>query len=97
MKDSYAVVLCLSKETEARATAGIFPEALDAIAVYRTYTPGSIFLIPVRLSECEIPDLELDDARMLDRLQYVDLFPAAQWATGLQELINALGATPHHP
>ncbi len=97
MKDSYAVVLCLSKETDARATTGIFPEALDAIAAYREYAPGSIFLIPVRLSECTIPPIEIDATRTLDRLQRVDLFPAAEWSKGLQRLIKALQATPHHP
>ena len=97
MKDCYAVVLCVSMETEARATSGIFPEALDAIAAYREYAPGGIFLIPVRLSSCEIPPFEIDGTRTLDRLQYVDLFPAAQRSAGLQRLIQSLQATPHHP
>ncbi len=97
MKDSYAVVLCLSKETEARDTSGMFPEALDAIAAYREYAPGNIFLIPVRLSKCEIPPFEIDGTRMLDRLQYVNLFPAAKRTAGLQRLIESLQATPHHP
>src|SRR5689334_9700214 len=57
MKDAYAVVLCFSKESQARNRSGIYPEALDAISAYREYAPGSIFLIPVRLSECEIPPL----------------------------------------
>jgi len=97
MKDSYAVVLCLSKETEARATSGIFPEVLDAIAAYREYAPGGIFLIPVRLSKYKIPPFEIDGTRTLDRLQYVDLFPAAKWNAGLQRLIQSLQKTPHHP
>ncbi|MEM9266593.1 MAG: toll/interleukin-1 receptor domain-containing protein [Cyanobacteria bacterium P01_F01_bin.13] len=78
MKDAYAVLLCLSKETGERTTSGIYPEALDAIKVYRNYAPGSIFLIPVRLSECDIPMIEIDDTRTLSRLQRVDLFPADQ-------------------
>jgi DNA-binding Lrp family transcriptional regulator len=97
MKNSYAVVFCFSKETEAREESGMFPEARDAIAAYRKYAPGSIFLIPVRLSKCTIPPFEIDDTEMLDDLQYVDLFPAAKWSAGLQRLIQALQATPHHP
>ena len=31
MKQSYAVILCLSAETEARTASGIYPEAADAI------------------------------------------------------------------
>ena len=97
MKDSYAVVLCLSAETAARTTSGMFPEALTAIAAYREYAPGSIFLIPVRLSKCTIPPFEIDATRRLDGLQYVDLFPAAKRSAGLQRLIESLQATPHHP
>lgn len=84
-------------ETEARHKSGMFPEALDAIAAYREYAPGSIFLIPVRLSQCEIPPLEIDGTRTLDRLQYVDLFPVGKRSAGLQRLIKALRATAQHP
>jgi len=96
MRNAYAVVLCLSQETAARTTSGIYPEALDAIEAYREYSPGSTFLIPVRLSDCEVP-IEIDGTRMLDRLQFVDLFPSAQRATGLARLVTALRAAPHHP
>jgi len=97
MKDSYAVVLCLSKELAARVESGVFPEVSDAISVYRKQAPGGIFLIPIRLSDCEIPDIEIDDTRTLDRLQSVDLFPAANRAAGLQKLLAALKASPNHP
>jgi hypothetical protein len=85
MKNAYAVVLCLSKESEARATSGIYPEAVDAIRSYREYAPGSIFLIPVRLSDCQIPPIEIDGTRTLDRLQYQDLFPPSKYAAGTQK------------
>lgn len=97
MKSSYAVVLCFSKESVVRAKSGIYPEIMDAIAVYRQYAPGSIFLIPVRLSECEIPDIEIDAINTLDDLQRIDLFPDDKRIDGLQQLINALRKTPSHP
>ena len=97
MEDSYAVVLCLSKEFEARVTSGVYPEIYDAIEAYREYAPGGIFLIPVRLSDCGIPPIEIDSTRTLRRLQYIDLFPASCWNDGLNQLIKALRAAPHHP
>ncbi|MBZ5524741.1 MAG: toll/interleukin-1 receptor domain-containing protein [Acidobacteriia bacterium] len=97
MKNAYAVVLCLSKETEGRKTSGIYPEALDAIGAYREYAPGSIFLIPVRLSACEIPPIEIDGTRMLDRLQYADLFPTKNRIAGIKKLLDAIQAAAHHP
>jgi len=63
--------LCLSKESQARTKTGIYPEALEAIAALREYAPGSIFLIPVRLSECDIPPFQIDAVRGLGKLQYV--------------------------
>jgi len=97
MQDSYAVVLCLSSEAQAWAESGIYPEALDAIGFYRNYPPGSIFLIPVRLSECTVPPIEIDAIRTLDRLQYVDLFPPDQRRGGVQRLVQALHAASEHP
>ncbi|MEM6252834.1 MAG: toll/interleukin-1 receptor domain-containing protein [Cyanobacteria bacterium P01_D01_bin.156] len=97
MRDAYAVLLCLSKETSARTTSGIYPEALDAINMLRDYPPGDIFLIPVRLSECEIPMIEIDGIRTLDRLQFVDLFPDDRRDVVFQKLIRALRVASHHP
>ena len=97
MREAYAVILCLSSESAGRVRSGLYPEAADAVAAYREYTPGSIFLIPVRLSRCDIPQIEIDGTRTLDRLQYVDLFPDPKRAAGLDSLIAALRACAHHP
>lgn len=97
MRTAYAVVLCLSEESEARVASGIYPEAMDAINLYRELTPGSIFLIPVRLSPCKIPPVEIDGTRTLDRLQYQDLFPSEKYAASLQKLLGAIQSTPCYP
>ena len=97
MKQSYAVILCLSKETASRATSGIYREARDAITAYREYGPGSVFLIPVRLSQCEIPPIEIDDTHMLDAIQHLDLFPASKRAAGFKGLLKAIRTAPLHP
>ena len=97
MRESYAVIACFSKETEARTETGIYPELLDAIDTIRNYAPGEIFLIPVRLSECEIPLIEIDSTRTLDRLQHIDLFPSANRAGGLERLIKSLRKSARHP
>lgn len=97
MKDSYAVVVCLSKELSARVESGVYPELRDAIEAFRKHPPGSIYLIPVRMSDCEIPGIEIDDVRTLDRLQHVDLFPPSDAQRGMNRLIEALRAAPGHP
>jgi hypothetical protein len=97
IREAYAIVLCLSKESEARKTSGIYPEAAYAIDSYREYAPGSIFLIPVRLSECAIPPIEIDGTRTLDLLQHVDLYPSSQRPAGIKRLLQAIQAAPLHP
>jgi CRP-like cAMP-binding protein/class 3 adenylate cyclase len=94
MKAAYAVLLCLSQESQSRITTGIYPEALEALEEFRKHRPGNIFLIPVRLSNCEIPPLEIDGLRKLDRLQYVDYFPPRKRPAALKRLIDAVRASP---
>jgi TIR domain/Cyclic nucleotide-binding domain len=90
IKDSYALICCLSAESQAGNKSGIYPEIQHAIEIYREYAPGSIFIIPVRLSECEIPPIEIDATRTLDRIQYVDLFPETDRIHGINNLLKAL-------
>ncbi len=97
MRDAYAVVLCLSKESQQRNKSGIFPEADDAIEAYREYAPGSIYLIPVRLSDCEVPPIAINATLRLDRLLWVDLFPPGKRAEGVERVIQAVQNTPDHP
>jgi hypothetical protein len=88
--NSRAVVICFSREADARLQSGIYPEILDAISLHRKRNPRIPFLFPIRLSECEIPSIEIDSMRMLDRIQYIDLFPTEQWSTNLDRLAKAL-------
>ena len=73
IRQAYAVVIWLFQEVAARHRSGIYPEALLAVEEYRLIPPGSINLIPVRLSDCEIPPIELTPTRTLQDLHYEDL------------------------
>ncbi len=97
MERSYAVILCFSKETEAREESGMYPEARDAIRVYRELSPGSIFIIPVRLSRCKIPGFDIDGPTTLHDLKYIDLFPPLERAARLSDLIDSLRSAPAYP
>src|SRR5512135_1484614 len=105
MKRSNAVILCLSGQGLQRTRSFIYPEVYDAIAAYRERRPGEIFPIPIRLSECEIPSIEIDGARTLDRLHFVDLFPPDRRDEGVRNILRTLdriaglvgSSTPQHP
>jgi hypothetical protein len=90
MKNACAVVICLSEKAAKRQISAIFAETRDGIGIYRRRRPDSIFLILTRLSKCDIPSIEIDDSRTLDRLQYVDLFPEDHRKENLERLIKAV-------
>lgn len=90
LREARAVILCLSAEAVGREKSGLFPEALDAIGKYREYQPGSIYIIPVRLSKCAIPMIAIDGTRTLDALQYIDLFPESVWQDSIDNICQAL-------
>jgi hypothetical protein len=96
MKESYAVVVCFSSNTDSRYESGIFPELADAIEAFRRYRPGIVFLIPVRLSTCTIPDAPIDATRGLADLQCCDLFGEGR-ELGISDLVAALRRAPAHP
>lgn len=87
IKNSYAILLCFSKRTDARPRylAVLAKYAIDA---YRELGPENIFLIPVRLSKCVIPSLQIDATRTLNQLQSVDLYPPSERSKRLQMLIQ---------
>ena len=98
MDNAYAVVVCLSPElTEERHRSGVHPELRDAIATFRQYGPDHAYIFPVRLAECEVPPIEIDDVRTMERLQHIDLFPEPHRAAGLEKLLESLSAAPEHP
>jgi len=97
MKDAMAVVVCLSPElTEERYHAGVYPEIRDAIATFRKYGPGHAFIFPIKLGKCDIPLIELDDTRTMDRLQSINLYPESKRAAGVRKLLASLAAAPGH-
>jgi internalin A len=95
MENAYAVVLCLSPElTEDRYRSGVYPEIRDAIKIFRQYGPGHAFIFPVKLGDCSIPRIEIDDTRMMDRLQSIDLYPEKKRAAGAAKLLRSLQDAP---
>jgi len=66
VRSSDIVLVCLSK-TSSRKTGYVQKEIKDALDVADMQPEGSIFLIPVKLEECQIP-------HGLSHLHYVNLF-----------------------
>jgi len=90
IEQSAAFVVCFSKNVDAKTRSGIFPEVLRALEIYRQLRPGSIFLIPIRLNECDIPRFTIDGTRDLADLQHEDLFPDSRWNEAIDRLVHAV-------
>ena len=97
MKNAYAVVVCASLELNERDRSGVYPELRNAIATFREHRPGGSYIFPVRLAECDVPPIEIDDTRTLERIQHIDLFPESERRAGVQKLIRSLEAALRHP
>ncbi len=77
---------CISKESGTKI-GYVHRELRMALSNYAERPPDSIFLIPVRLDDCEIPDLRLPDLGLnLVDIHWVDLFEAG----GFEKLVSAI-------
>ena len=66
-------------------------EFRQALAQYANHPPESIFLIPVRLDDCEIPNLEIPDRGMsLRDFHWIDLWEARGFERLTRSLRNAI-------
>ncbi|MBM6402357.1 toll/interleukin-1 receptor domain-containing protein [Phycicoccus sonneratiae] len=73
-RGALAFVAVFSANSQSRQSSYQNEELLLAIDIFRTMPPGKIWLIPVRLDECTLPEYPLGAGRTLDSLQRVDLF-----------------------
>lgn len=73
-RNALAFIAVFSSNSQARSATYQNEELLLAVEQLRQHPPGRVWLIPVRLDECELPDFNLGPGRTLDSLQRVDLF-----------------------
>ena len=72
--DSLAFIACFSKNSERRPRTYQRSELLLAIEELRERPADRAYLMPVRLDDCRVPDLDIGGGRTLGSLTWVDLF-----------------------
>lgn len=82
--DSLVFLACFSAQSLARAKSYMNEELTLAIDEYRLRPPDKTWLIPVRLDDIKLPDLDLGAGRFLGDLQFVNLFGEAFAAEGVR-------------
>ncbi len=83
-------IACFSKEYNNRDKTYMNEELTVAIDRLRQKPNDKIWFIPVRLNECEIPDIDIGEGETLRDLQYIDLHE--NWEAGVQALLNVISA-----
>lgn len=73
-RNALAFIAVFSRNSAARERSYQHEELNLAAEQFRLHPPGRVWLIPVRLDDCELPDYVLGAGRTLDSLQRVDLF-----------------------
>jgi hypothetical protein len=92
--DSLAFIACFSGSSALREVTYQSQELSLAVGQMRLRAPGRPWLIPVRFTPCDIPDLDLGEGRSLTSLQHVDLFDGS-WERGIPRLLRAVLGVLH--
>lgn len=87
--DSLAFIACFSTHSLARAKSGQNEELNLAVDQLRLRRPDQPWLIPVRLDDIEIPDMDIGGGRTLRSIQWVDLI-GSDWDDGVGRLIRSV-------
>lgn len=73
-KDALVFIVCFSRESIARQRSYQNEELAVAIEQSRLRRPDDSWLIPVRLNDCSIPEVDIGGGRTLASIQRADLF-----------------------
>ena len=79
---------CFSIEYENRSETYMNEELLVAIEILRTKSYDSGWFIPVKLSDCEIPDMDIGAGKTLKDIQSLNLYKDK--VTGLRRLLDVI-------
>lgn len=87
---SLIFLACFSDRSDAKKKSTMNEELLLAAEEFRKITPGTTWLIPVRFSDVELPEIDLTPTLTLSGLQYIDLF-GPQYAAQAGALVSTIG------
>lgn len=93
IEDSGYFVACFSKEFNQRESTVLYRELHHAIECAWDFPPDRTWIIPVRINECTIPNIDIRPAERLTGLQRIDLFPAPKWHEGVESIVEAIDET----
>ena len=97
IRNSYAFILCASSDLMNRKETNVWPEVNEAIKQQRKLPPDNVFILPVRLSACKLPETPITANNSLSSLRRIDLYPEPAWNSAISRLVNAIRTAPLRP
>ena len=88
-------IACFSKEYNAGDKTFLTEELSIAIDKLQEKPVDKTWFIPIKLNECEIPDINIGEGLNLRDLQYVNLHE--DWDTGIQQILNIIPPKSSEP
>ena len=85
-------IACFSEEYNERNKTYMNEELTIAIEELRQLSVDQKWFIPVKLNECEVPDLDIGKGETLRDLQYVNLYE--DWDVNLQRILEIVQSAP---
>ena len=91
IKESTYFVLCLSKEFNDRDHTVLYRELNHAIEEMQDLPYDRTWIIPIRINECQIPNIEIRPREYLSDITYIDLFPGgSKLYEGIESIVMSI-------
>jgi hypothetical protein len=88
IKSGAYFLACFSREYENKTQTYMNEELILAIEILRIKAYDSGWFIPIKLSDCKIPDMDIGAGKTLNDIQCLNLFE--DWGVGLKRLIDII-------
>ena len=88
IQDGTFFIACFSKEYHDRYESYMNEELTIAIERLRQLHIDQVWFIPVKLNDCELPDIDIGRGETLEDLTYVKLYK--DWDGGIQRIVNLI-------
>ena len=88
IQQGFYFLACFSREYHGRDKTYMNEELKMAIDELRQRSTDRVWFVPIKLNECEIPDIDIGGGETLQDLQYVSLYE--DWNAGIQRILNVI-------
>ncbi len=97
ISESDFFIIVFSKQLLEKSESYLYEELNTAISIHKSKPPGAKWIIPVKIDECEIPNIPIDAILTINGLHRVNLFPLSnikKFKSGIKSIIESVKGKP---